>query len=258
MIRQFNYTARKRIESRHISIELVQPEEGGVPSFNADLNLADLQLPPEAWLELEASRGRQAMRFPWGTVGNPSPPDNRELSEVAFPPAFRVMVLSPDNSRRILALANRIAPQGNRDKAGGAQELAHLIERDLGQEVWRLDFGGTDDLPRLEVNQSIEGISHAVRYDPSLRALIFPEVMRAILTHALLVAGADPTHTEGFWYSWFGFVSQFHRPECPTAEDFDPDSEEYRKALAQWIDDAVKAFTAARFSARDHYAAARR
>ena len=258
MIREFNYTQRQRLAAGQIRIELVAAPEGGPSSFNADLNLDGLPLPPAAPVVIEAYRRNAAMRFSWGTAGALQPPDNRELSAVDYPPNFRVMILDPDGSRRILALANRIAPQGSRDKAGGAQELVHLIEQDLGQEVWRLDFGEPDDLPRLEVNQSIDGISHAVRHDPALRALIFPEVMRAILTHALLVAGADPTHTDGFWHSWFGFVSQFHRPECPTAAGFDPESEEYRKALTQWIDDAVQAFAAARFFARDHYALARR
>lgn len=258
MIREFNYTQRRRLDAGKIRIELTAAPEGGVSGFDAELDLAGLGLPAAAPVVIEAYRRNAAMRFSWGTAGALQPPDNRELSAVDYPPNFRVMILDPDGSRRILALANRIAPQGSRDKTGGAQELVHLIEQDLGQEVWRLDFGVPDDLPRLEVNQSIDGISHAVRHDPGLRALIFPEVMRAILTHALLVAGADPTHTEGFWHSWFGFVSQFHRPECPTAEGFDPESEEYRKALTQWIDEAVNAFTAARFPAREFYALARR
>ena len=258
MIREFNYTRRQRITTRHIQIEMVEPEEGGPPSFDATIRLEELQLPPEARLEIEASRDRQAMRFSWGTVGNPTPPPERELSDLTGPPNFRVMALTPDSSRQILALANRIAPQGNKDGEAAAQELVHLAEEDLGQEVWRLDLGETAEMPVLKVNRNIDGISQAARLDPAFRSLVFPEVLRVILTHALVMQEEDPNNTEGYWYRWFGFVSQFYPQECPAAAGYDPDEEQRQADLREWIDGAVQAFTDTRFNASKLYAETRR
>lgn len=259
MIREFNYTQRKRIETRHVNIELVNPDhpDGATPSFNADLTLDELQLPADAPLVIEASRNNGAMRFDWGTAGRPQPAGDRQLSEVGYPPTFRVMALSPDGSRRILALGDRIKPKSNRGDAPGVQELVHLLKADLGQEVWRLDLGESENIPVLEVNQAVADISQAVRQDPVFRSLVFPQVMRTVLTHVLFLEKADPTDTEGFWYGWFGFVSQFYPEKCPSIAGLDADAEK-RRELREWIDSAVKAFTNTRFNASRLYAEARR
>ena len=254
MIREFNYTRRQRLDAGQIRIELVPAPEPGPPAFDAALNLEGLGLPPAAPVVIEAYRRNAAMRFPWGTVGNPAPPDNRELSAVDFPPNFRVMVLAPDDSRRILALNNRIKPPGNPGTAAGAQVLVHLSEEDLQQEVWQLDLGETGEAPVLRVNRSIAGISQVVQRNPAFRALVFPEVVRSILTHALIAQEENPTNAEGYWYDWFGFVSQFYPEECPAAAGYDPDAEKRRADLREWIDGAVQAFTNTRFPAGKIYA----
>ncbi len=257
MIREFNYTQRKRIDPRHVNIELT-PLDDATRSFNADLTLDDLQLPADAPLVLEASRNNGAMRFDWGTVGCPQPAGDRQLSEVGYPPTFRVMALSPDGSRRILALGNRIKPKWNRGDTPGVQGLVYLEEADLGREVWRLDPGELEGIPVLRVNREVAGISQAVRNDPAFRSLVFPQVLRTILTHILLLEEADPTDTEGGRYEWFGFVSQFYPEQCPPLAGLDADAEKRQAALREWIDGAVKAFTNTRFNASRLYAEARR
>ena len=192
MIREFNYTQRKRIEAQHVQIELLPPGESELHSFSAELNLEDLNLPDDGVVVIEAERDRVSRRFYWGIVGNPQPPESLELADVPFPPNFRVMVLTPGDSRRILALNNNVKAKWDRISPSAATELVHLQEEDLGQEVWRLDFGSSDDIPVLKVNRNIEGMSSAVRSDKAFRALVLPEVMRVILTHMLLVERADP------------------------------------------------------------------
>ena len=258
MIREFNYTQRKRIESRHLNVQLLKPLDGGVHSFNLDLNLEDLQLPPDAPLVVEASRGSSMMRFRWGTVGCPEVPDNRELSEVGIVPNFRVMALSPDDSRRILALADRVRPAWQPEDSPGPRELIYLSEEDLGQEIWKLDLGHEEDLPVLRVNSRIDGISRTVRQDPAFRSLVFPEVVRAVLTKALLIEGADPGDEEGYLNGWLGFVSQFYSVECPGTSEFEPDETTNNLALQEWIEGALVAFTQNPFKASDIYAGAGR
>ena len=255
MIREFNYTQRQRLAAERIQIELTAAPEDEPSSFNAELNLAGLGLPPAAPVMIEAYRRNAAMRFPWGTAGALQPPDNRELSAVDSPPNFRVMILSPDDSRRILALNNRIRPQWDQESDAGIMRLIYLSAKDdLLQEVWRLDLGKTGDVPVLKVNRSIDGISQAVQREPAFRALVFPEVVRSILTHALITQEEDPTNEEGYWYRWFGFVSQFYPEECPAAAGYDMDAEKRQADLRDWIDGAVQAFTDSRFPARKTYA----
>lgn len=258
MIREFNYTQRQRIESKHLQIELIEPNDGGRPSFKVDLDLEELQLPPAAPLVVEASRGSSFMRFPWGTAGQPLAPANLELTDVPLVPSFRVMALSPDDSRSILALANQVKPRWERAQAPGASELLYLLEEDLGQEIWRLDLPDGEELPVLKVNSNIDGISRTVRQDPVFRSLVFPEVVRAILTNALLVQEEDPGDEGGYWYGWFGFVSQFYPTAYPGSSEYDSDDDSRRKASQEWIDGAVAAFTQTRFNASDIYSGAGR
>ena len=258
MISEFNYTQRKRIESKHLQIELIELHDGALPSFNVDLELGDLNLPSDAPLVVEASRGSSVMRFPWGNAGQPQAPANRELTNVPLVPSFRVMALAPDDSRRILALANQVKPRWERAQAPGASELLYLLEEDLGQEVWRLDLPVGDDVPVLKVNSNIDGISRTVRLDPAFRSLVFPEVVRSILTKALLIEETEPADEGGYWYGWLGFVSQFYSTECPGPSDFDSNDDNRLKTLQEWIDGAVRAFTQTRFNAKDFYAGAGR
>ena len=186
------------------------------------------------------------MRFDWGTVANSTPPQDCSLTEIPSNPVFRVMVLAPDGSGRLLALADRVKP-----KRGSVQEsLLWLQEEDLGKEVWRLDFG--DGNPTMLVNRNIPGISSAVREDDSFRSLVIPEALRAILTRALVVEDYDVEDDEGSWSEWIGFVRNFYDEEVPSTSD-DEDAAE----KMEWIEGAVEAFTEQRFHASEQYAAIR-
>ncbi|MDE2940647.1 MAG: hypothetical protein OXR67_17270 [Chloroflexota bacterium] len=258
MISEFNYTQRKRIESKHFKVELIEPSNDSLHSFNVELDLEELQLPSDAPLVVEASRGSAVMRFPWGTAGQPLAPINRELTDVPLVPSFRVMALVPDDSRRILALASQVKPRWERARSPGASELLYLLEEDLGQEVWRLDLPEGEELPVLKVNSKIDGISRTVRQDPAFRSLVFPEVVRSVLTKALLIEEAEQGDEEGYWYGWLGFISQFYNVECPGSSEFDTNDENRQEALLGWITGAVEAFTQYRFNASDIYARAGR
>ena len=257
MIREFNYTQRKRIESQHVQIELLSDGGAGTFSFEVALNLEDLHLPSDSLVVIEAERDLVSNRFEWGMVGNPQPPESKDLSEVPFPPKFRAMIIAPDNSRRILALRNDVKAKWDRISQTAASELIHVQEEDLGQEVWRLDFGSSDDIPVLKVNKNMEGMSQAVRSDRAFRSLVLPEVLRSILSHMLFVEGAHPDDDDRLtWFGWFGFVSQFYSLEdCPRS--IETGDTEQRKATSDWINAAVNSFTEQRFNASKQYAEAR-
>ncbi len=246
MIRRFNFTERKRIEQERVSIEMIEPRDGGTASFNAAINFEGMELPPNAPVTIEAYRGRAAIRFSWGTVSVARPPLDRLLVNIPDNPTFRVKVVAPDGSGALLAMADRIRPQ--REERHGA--LIQLDEADLGKEVWKLDCD--DGNPTLLVNRNIPGIEAVVQNDGAFRGLVMPEVLRAALLHALIVEDADWDDEEGECADLLGFVRSFYdAPPSPATLDGDDD----RRSKTEWVDAAVAAFTQKHFKASDAYAA---
>ena len=88
--------------------------------------------------------------------------------------------------------------------------------------------------------------------DEGFRSLVLPEVLRAILTRALLVEGENPDDVDegNNWHPWIRCVRDFYRDEFPQMSD---DPYLRRAAIAAWIDEAVAAFTAKRFRAKSFY-----
>ncbi len=247
-IRRFNFTGRKRIGQHNVTIELHETGDGNPPTFSATLNLAELRLPEDAKVIIAANKGWGGMRFDWGMVGSPTPPADRSLTEVPVNPYFRVTVL--DDSGKILALANSISPK----RAAGRESLLWLEEVDLVQEVWRLDFGEPGENPTLQVNKNISGISATMRQDDALRGVVLPEVLRAILTRALIVEDFDWDDDDGEGLTnWVKFTKRFHSADYPETGENGHDKGE----VARFIDDAVKTFTKERFHASELYAKSR-
>lgn len=247
MKRRFNFTGRKRIAQEGIAINIEQRDDGAPPSFTAEIDLSGLELPLDARVIVEAYSGRAIIRFPWGTVGAMRPPLDRQLVDMPVNPSFRIKVVAADGSGVLLAMANRVRP--HREERSGS--LVWVEGKDLGHEVWRLSFAGTG-APTLLVNENIAGISDAVRNDKAFRALVMPEVLRAMLVRALLVEGYGLDDDAGDWNELIAFVQSFHAETLPARER--DDDEEARKDRVRWIDRAVGAFTERRFHAGDMYA----
>ena len=253
-VRRFNYTGRRRIELQRVSIELQEPQDGGTPTFTAELDLSEVDLPSDAPLVIIAQRDRTAMRFPWGTAGAPTPPEDRRLVDVPVNPHFRVTVLAPDGSGKLLALADQIHPT----RANRRESLLWLEEKDLGQEVWRLDFPDSDGSnPTLQVNRNIPEISNLASRDDVFLAPLVPEILRSILARALLVEDIDPAEpdTQTSWGRWMGFTRRFYAADYP---EIDVDGNRDRTSVSNWIEAAVAAFTRERFPASDRFVASRR
>lgn len=247
MIRRFNFTGRRRIEQERVEFEVTEATDGGPASFNATLDFAGMGLPADAPVTIEAYRRRMAMRFPWGAVGELTPPLDRRLVSVPDNPSFRVKVAAADGSGLLLAMANRIRPR--REERRGS--LLWVKPSDaLGKEVWRLEFG--DGNPTLLINSNVSGLDSAVRNDGAFQGLVLPEAMRAVLVRALIVDDADLEDDEGDWSEWLAFARSFHDETLPSGEDGGGD----RAAKMTWIDAAVAAFTQKHFRASDIYESA--
>lgn len=244
MKRRFNFTERKRIDQQKVAVDIEERQDGAAPAFTAEMDLSGLDLPPNADVVIEAYSGRAALRFPWGKVSALAPPLDRRLTDMPVNPSFRVKVVAPDGSGALLAMANRVRP--HREESHGS--LVWLKGEDLGKEVWRLQFAGTG-APTLLVNENIHGIGEAVRNDRAFRALVMPEVLRAMLMRALIVEGFDLDDEDGDWSELLHFVQGFHNEEVTSSEE-----ENDRVARMEWIDRAVATFTRLHFHASDLYA----
>lgn len=245
MIHRVKPTRRRRIENSQFAISLSEPDADGILNFSAEFDFTDLDVEPEAPLVVVAFRSRRAMRFAWGTVSNPTPQLDCRLTEIPNNPMFRLMILAPDGSGRILASRDRIKP----NTPEGAPSLLWLEETsELGNEVWKLDVDG--DAPIIKVNRNIDGISFDARQRGRFRALVMPQAMRLVLRHALIEEYYDSDDEEGIWADWISFVRTFHDKDVPsvTGDDVRDRGEKLR-----WIDSVIESFTANRFNAAHDY-----
>lgn len=233
MSRRLNYTGRRKIRRTDARISLQPAKDGEPPIFDLALDLSRYDFPPDAQVRVEAWRGPAVQRWGIGTVATfeaLAHAENR-LSEVPDSCQFRVAVIAPDDSGRLLGLADRIRP------VLPLRSLLPLREvEDLGHEVWRVHFGDSER-PELQVNSSIPGISDLVRTDPSFRALVMPGVLRAILTHMLFVESAEPEESDSALHEWWQFAQRL----APSPEGARPESVDAR---CDWINAVVEAFAA--------------
>ena len=82
MKRRVNFTGRKRIPRRDVSVSLM--ERDGPRSFDATLRLDGSGLPKDAMVYVEAYHKTDYMRYPFGTVGSPQK-NPRENPGKVFP-----------------------------------------------------------------------------------------------------------------------------------------------------------------------------
>lgn len=235
MIRRFNYTGRRRIPESRIRIRIV--EDGSGRHFDADLDLSGLRLPRDACVYVEAWHRYVVRRWDFGTVGARRVPADRSLD--GFPvatPLFRVkVVLKEGEVARILAAAHRVVPRQGEREDESRRSLLPVDFEDLGERVWALDLDA--DWPRLVLNRRLDGIREAARSDPAFLALVYPEILRAILSRALAEGANDPDCNDDDWGTcWVRYACrELGRPRPP---------EDHGHAAETWIEETVDAFCA--------------
>ena len=235
MRRTFNYTGRRRIRRERISIRVYKLDSGS-RWFDADLRLAQLRLPADARVFVEAYFERAYLRFDFGRVDAISPPEDRSLGEIDYGGRinFRIKVTDSTGAHgKLLATADSIIPSRPQEEEQARESLLPVEQRDdMGQELWRVafDLGG----PYLEVNSTIEDVMGLFRNNRTVAALVYPQALRIILIKALLMDGASTA--EGGWESrWLRFGTLLTAAPPPMHPD------EVDEA-ARWIDSVTAAF----------------
>lgn len=207
MKRTFNYTGRRSIQRDDVSV--VVRYIGGNWAFDADLRLAHYRFPHNAEIWVEAHRQNLWMQWPWGTFSAIRVPANRQLTEFDVPDGvlFRVRVVQPPGpeSHKLVAEVDGIQPV----KAGAADDRRrHLlvpVPDALDQELWKLDL--EQEPPQLLVNRDAKPSWKQLARSPHFVALVYPEVLRRILTNILIEDDWSEDDEGSDWQSdWIRFA----------------------------------------------------
>lgn len=236
MIRRLNFTGRKRLARKDVTIRLTP--SGGV---DARFDLASYGLPPSARLFVEAYRQTVWQRLDFGTVGGPIP---SSLALFGFGSRqgvrFRVRVVEAEPTGpapRILALVDgltAVAPPG----APGGLSLLPVDWGDLPAVAWRLEVDDESG-PLLLVSRTLVSDREAFVGSPEFVSLVLPELLRRILTRALLTGAADDETESGWSGDWLRLARTLPGVAAPPGRGGEAvlsDEEE------DWLGDVVEAF----------------
>lgn len=239
-VRRFNYTGRKRILRKDISI--IIHEDSAAVSFDLKkLNLGDYGFPNDAVIYVEAYRQTDLMRFDAGTAGSPQFLADKVLAEfdTAAVVRFRIKVISLDGERGLLiGLADKLRPVRPDIEEDNRKPLLDVqLSKSLGEQIFRIDFVR---VPILLINQKV-GDWRALARSPAFTSLVLPSVLREILIRAIFreeIRDMDDTsHWGTQWLKFARSLPGMHElPEKTEDREADNDSWD------DWVDDAVDAF----------------
>ena len=252
MIRRLNRTGRRQIARSDVLVRLRSTEGNEPPIFDLDLNLEGYSFPPDSRVRVEAWRSNSVQRWDYGTVGvlKEPPDEERRMRDVPQTAQFRVMVVAGDGSGRLLGHLPSTRPVLPQKSLLPVQEVG---EDQLGQEVWRVDFGDGDDSPVLLLNSSVTGISEIVRTDKAFRSLVMPAVLRSVLRHAVIDQRADSEDDEASsWSGWFRLAESLQPDAEIPSLGFEAGEAEVNEAR-EWIEAVVREFAKERVFAAGAY-----
>lgn len=234
MLKKLNFTERRRLGRNAVEITL-RREADGVLAFDARLDLKGKRLDSDARVYVEAHRRTSYMRFDFGRVGAIEPPADRRLVEIESDNLvnFRVKIVD-ESSRfhRILAVAEGIRVSDREQDASSRMSLLPVeFVREM-DEVWRVSFDSEG--PALMLNSSIEGIESKARNDATFFALVYPAVVRQILTRIVMIDGYDEVDGDEWWGLWLRWAAEMLGEPAPASDD--------RDAREAWIDRVVAQF----------------
>jgi len=232
--RRLNSTRRTRITRDRVSIHLEEPaDSASFPRATATIDLARLELPQNAAVVVEAYYRSSSMRFQCGCVSKIAIPNPMPLTEIDRGGAirFRLLVVDPDGTGRIIASAEGLRPT-TKDDGPDREPLLPLLERDLGEELWRIDVDPRTG-PMLLVTNKVPGLAAELRTSAVLQGLILPHALRLVLQE--LNAPSDDDAEDYWGPGWRRFLNDLGVPTDPE----DPDEMDSRQL---WIQLAVDAF----------------
>ena len=238
----YNFTGRKRLNNSDYDIRLYEGKES--PStFEVQINKRkELEIPDDAAVWAEAYRGPRSMRFNLGKWSDLT--DSQTFTLDRFDPAepllFRIKVVEESDRRHpIKAWRDRIRPVTYSVSGQKKKSILPVYPCDLGHIAWRIDW---DDpgRPVLQVNSRINearDISSIVKKDPDFAILVFPEVLREVLTRLLQSDADDEEDSEE--NEWMIFGANLAGQKFVGSE---ADDEEHSRLIDDWVNSVVQSF----------------
>jgi len=231
-----NHTGRQKIlrSSIRIAVDLRTDDQ---LRCRIDRDLDGYGFAPESPVVFECYNGPQYLRIANGTVDEPPASSLADLSSFATAPKvhFRLKVLDPDGSGKLLGLADEIplAKPGVDDDISGS--LVRVRARQLDQQIWNIDYDV--DGPILEINESIGDWRELVNGSYYFLPLILTQVVSSVLTKILIEDETDPESGGDTWQDRFVELAAFsgNRP-FTSRERLD------KELRRQWIDTVADGF----------------
>jgi hypothetical protein len=244
MIRRFNFTGRRKIPRDRISLT-IEGEEA--PAFNVQWNFEGLRIPEAGHVFVEAYAPGSVLveRYDFGTVGTPVPPVDRALNGLS-PGDVRFNLKVVDEYRyagRLLAVALALEPRRPAtDDLTGTLSILPIQSIDLVDQVWRIRFDDIEDgRPVLQVNSRIETIMEDARHNRTFFALVYPQVVRDILSKIIIDEEFDdPDGEDPDWQRrWIRWGIAWHPDrDRPPSREADDDG----VARRHWVEEVASAF----------------
>ena len=242
-MRRFNYTGRSRLKRSDVIIELFSADDGAA-EFEALFDLTKFkQRHADALIVVEAYLGSSFERFDFGTIDKPASDGRRRLERFRAEERvlFRVKIVDMSvNPGRLVAIAKSIRPTGPNEIH--ITSLLGVRVDSLDNVVYKLEFPD-DDLPLLILNEELDstfdqGIKAIARGHPVFVSLVYPSVVRDILTRILLVERQE-AETDDL-RSWVGKWIRFAKSKNPEPlPHFDEESDD-PELIANWIETVVE------------------
>ncbi len=256
MVRTFNYTGRERVYHNEIKLNVNWNDEI-CPTFTCNFEFDDEKYPSDARVYLEADRRESVtrMRFDYGTISDlydtpqivPSGLESNKLTKFNkhAKPRFQLKVIDENSSiGKIIGKCENIRLTNNSNNLDPNEGITILnfIEKDLGEEVWKLRLPNQDnDMPDFITNKEIPGIKRVFREEPWSMNLTLSAVVRMVLRNIVVERRLELDQTGEQWYSlWLRHMSKIAQKELPQLGAGGEIDEELRE---KWIDEAVSAFS---------------
>jgi hypothetical protein len=236
MIKRINSLGRKRIAQDCLEVAI---HEGQPYRFSASVHLPDVDWPFDAnvVLDVYGSGSSAVKRFYCGTAGN-----LLNLKDVLCDGItglhlhFSVKVIDQSEKiGRLLGIGHKMIPNAtspsNRE---GRRGILPIELANLGHQLWSVEFRDQDVF--LVVNEMVPGLASSMRSDPAIYCLVYPQVIRQILTRAI-DQNIDLEEIEDRWpYHWLSFGKSLH------PEHTDPPFLEDDDGKEDWIEQVVSSF----------------
>ena len=231
VVRRYSYLGRQRILQQHVAFSL--GETNGTLSAKCRIDLQPYELPADGKVFIEAYRLETYLRFAVGTVSQLNIPDHLDLSEFEYAEGIKFRVKVANDAGVLIAEADKIQ-LGDSELPENRLPLITPFPADLGELVYKLDLDGVD--PKLLVNSNI-GDWRGFTTNPFFKSIVFPAVVREILTQVLIIENhTDVTDLDDWKSRWMKFGSLM--PGVPLLTNRMTEEQK-----GEWIDAVCRSFS---------------